>query len=150
MKIRRTSLAYILGRTFLYLVLIVSSLLMIVPFYWSVGTSLKLEKFVFASPPQWWPAPFSLESYVNILTRIPFLNYFANSVFVAVATTLGHVFFDTLAAYAFAKLKFPGRDKIFFLFLIVLMVPSQVNLIPVYRIMKMPKTLVRLGTISAR
>jgi multiple sugar transport system permease protein len=52
-----------------------------------------------------------------------------------VVTTLGHVFFDTLAAYAFAKLKFPGRDKIFFLFLLVLMVPGQVNLIPVYRIM---------------
>jgi multiple sugar transport system permease protein len=108
---------------------------MIVPFYWSVGTSLKLEQFVFASPPQWWPHPLSLESYINILTRIPFLSYFTNSVFVAAVTTLGHVFFDTLAAYAFAKLKFPGRDKIFFLFLIVLMVPSQVNLIPMYRIM---------------
>ena len=135
MLTRRTSPKKYISRGLLYLLLVVSSLLMIVPFYWSVGTSLKLEKFVFASPPQWWPAPFSLESYVNILTRIPFLNYFANSVFVAVATTLGHVFFDTLAAYAFAKLKFPGRDKIFFLFLIVLMVPSQVNLIPVYRIM---------------
>jgi multiple sugar transport system permease protein len=108
---------------------------MIVPFYWSVGTSLKLERFVFASPPQWWPDPVSIQSFVNILTRIPFLRYFTNSVFVSVVVTLGHVFFDTLAAYAFAKLKFPGRDKIFFIFLLVLMVPSQVNLIPVYRIM---------------
>jgi len=108
---------------------------MIVPFYWSVGTSLKLERFVFASPPQWWPDPVSTQSFVNILTRIPFLRYFTNSVFVSVVVTLGHVFFDTLAAYAFAKLKFPGRDKIFFIFLLVLMVPSQVNLIPVYRIM---------------
>ena len=135
MKIRRTSLAYILGRTFLYLVLIVSSLLMIVPFYWSVGTSLKLERYVFASPPQWWPSPATILSYINILTRIPFLRYFTNSVIVAVVTTFGHIFFDTLAAYAFAKLKFPGRDKIFFVFLLVLMVPSQVNLIPMYRIM---------------
>jgi ABC-type glycerol-3-phosphate transport system permease component len=132
---RRTSPPKILNRGLLYLVLIVSSLLMIVPFYWSVGTSLKLERFVFASPPQWWPTPLTLENYINILTRIPFLNYFSNSVFVAAVTTLGHVFFDTLAAYAFAKLKFPGRDKIFFLFLLVLMVPSQVNLIPMYRIM---------------
>src|SRR5512136_626045 len=135
MRIRRTSPRWILSRSLLYLLLVASSLLMIVPFYWSVGTSLKLERFVFASPPQWWPDPLSIQSYVNILTRIPFLSYFSNSVFVAVMTTLGHVFFDTLAAYAFAKLKFPGRDKIFFLFLLVLMVPSQVNLIPVYRIM---------------
>jgi ABC-type glycerol-3-phosphate transport system permease component len=135
MRSRRISPKKYFTRGLLYLLLIVSSLLMIVPFYWSVGTSLKLERFVFASPPQWWPDPVSMQSYVNILTRIPFLRYFTNSVFVAVATTLGHVFFDTLAAYAFAKLKFPGRDKIFFLFLLVLMVPSQVNLIPVYRIM---------------
>jgi ABC-type glycerol-3-phosphate transport system permease component len=132
---RRISFQRILSRSLLYLLLVASSLLMIVPFYWSVGTSLKLEQFVFASPPQWWPDPLSIQSYVNILTRIPFLAYFSNSVFVAVMTTLGHVFFDTLAAYAFAKLKFPGRDKIFFIFLLVLMVPGQVNLIPVYRIM---------------
>jgi ABC-type glycerol-3-phosphate transport system permease component len=135
MQTRRTSPKKYFTRGLLYLVLIASSLMMIVPFYWSVGTSLKLEQFVFASPPQWWPAPLSIQSYVNILTRIPFLSYFSNSVFVALVTTLGHVFFDTLAAYAFAKLKFPGRDRIFFLFLLVLMVPGQVNLIPVYRIM---------------
>jgi multiple sugar transport system permease protein len=135
MRTRRIPPQRILTRSLLYLLLIGSSLLMIVPFYWSVGTSLKLERFVFASPPQWWPAPVTVQSYVNILTRIPFLSYFKNSVFVAIATTLGHVFFDTLAAYAFAKLKFPGRDKIFFIFLLVLMVPSQVNLIPMYRIM---------------
>ena len=135
MKTRHTSFTKYFTRALPYLLLIASSLLMIVPFYWSVGTSLKLEKFVFVNPPQWWPAPISWLSYVNVLTRIPFLRYFSNSVFVAFATTLGHVFFDTLAAYAFAKLKFPGRDKIFFLFLIVLMVPSQVNLIPMYRIM---------------
>jgi ABC-type glycerol-3-phosphate transport system permease component len=135
MQTRRISPKKYFTRGLLYLVLIASSLMMIVPFYWSVGTSLKLEQFVFASPPQWWPAPLSIQSYVNILTRIPFLRYFSNSVFVALVTTLGHVFFDTLAAYAFAKLKFPGRDRIFFLFLLVLMVPGQVNLIPVYRIM---------------
>jgi multiple sugar transport system permease protein len=135
MQTQHRSLSYIAGRTLLYLVLVVSSVTMIVPFYWSLGTSLKLERFVFASPPQWWPNPLTLQSYVNIVTRIPFMRYFSNSVIVAVSTTLGHVFFDTLAAYAFAKLIFPGRDRIFFIFLLVLMVPSQVNLIPMYRIM---------------
>ena len=135
MQIHRKPLKYTLRRLPIYLLLILSSLLMIVPFYWSVGTSLKLERFVFATPPQWWPNPLTLQSYINVLTRIPFLRYFSNSVVVATFVTLGNVFFDTLAAYAFSKLKFPGRDRIFFIFLLVLMVPSQVNLIPMYRIM---------------
>jgi ABC-type glycerol-3-phosphate transport system permease component len=119
----------------LYLVLIVTSLLMLVPFHWMITTSLKLEQFIYASPPQWWPDPVTFTHYVAVLTRIPFVRYFFNSVVVASATTLGHVFFDTLAAYAFAKLRFPGRDRIFFIMLLGLMVPFQVNLIPLYRIM---------------
>jgi multiple sugar transport system permease protein len=133
----RKPLPYIFGRMLLYLVLIGTSFLMIIPFYWSVGSSLKLEQNVFASPPQWWPNPLTFQSYINVLTRIPFLRYFTNSVIVAVITTLGHVFFDTLAAYAFAKLTFPGRDRIFFIMLLALMVPFQVNLIPLYRIMSL-------------
>ncbi len=133
--VKRKPFRFIAGRFLLYLTLGVTSLLMLVPFYWSVGTSLKLEQFVFASPPQWWPSPLTFQNYVHVLTRIPFLRYFANSVLVAAATTLGHVFFDTLAAYAFAKLVFPGRDRIFFIMLLALMVPFQVNLIPMFRIM---------------
>lgn len=126
---------YTAGRISLYAVLIITSIMMIVPFYWSLATSLKLEQNVFSNPPQWIPNPATLENFIQVLTRIPFLRYFSNSVFVALVTTLGHVFFDTLAAYAFAKLKFPGRDQIFFIMLLALMVPFQVNLIPMYRIM---------------
>ncbi len=133
--LKRKSVKSIPGRILLYLALCATSLLMLVPFYWSVGTSLKLEQFVFASPPQWWPDPLTFQNYVHVLTRIPFLRYFSNSVLVALATTAGHVFFDTLAAYAFAKLTFPGRDRIFFIMLLALMVPFQVNLIPMFRIM---------------
>jgi multiple sugar transport system permease protein len=132
---RRKPLRYLFGRALLYLALLVTSFLMVIPFYWSVGTSLKLEQFVFANPPQWWPSPLTLQNYLSVLTRIPFPRYFLNSVFVAVMTTFAHVFFDTLAAYAFAKLTFPGRDKLFFILLLGLMVPFQVNLIPLYRIM---------------
>jgi multiple sugar transport system permease protein len=131
----RKSVLYRFERLWLYLILIATSILMIVPFYWSLGTSLKLEQFVFTNPPQWWPNPMTLQNYVSVFTKIHFYRYFFNSVFVAVVTTLGHVFFDTLAAYAFAKLTFPGRDKLFFFLLLGLMVPFQVNLIPLYRIM---------------
>ncbi|HPH98184.1 MAG TPA: carbohydrate ABC transporter permease [Anaerolineaceae bacterium] len=126
---------FYLGRFVLYAVLVVSSITMIIPFYWAVSTSLKMEQFVFSNPPQWFPNPPTLQAYLSVFTRINFGKYFLNSVFVAVITTLGHVFFDTLAAYAFAKLTFPGRDKIFFVLLLGLMVPFQVNLIPLYRIM---------------
>lgn len=131
----RKSLSHVLGRSWIHLVLIVSSVLMIIPFYWSVGTSFKLEQNVFVNPPQWWPDPATLQNYVSVVTKIRFYQYFVNSVFVAVVTTAGHVFFDTLAAYAFAKLTFPGRDRLFFILLLGLMVPFQVNLIPLYRIM---------------
>ena len=129
------ALSFWFGRGLLYLILISSSLLMVTPFYWMVTTSLKLEEFVYASPPQWWPDPLTLIHYSEVFTRIPFPRYFQNSVIVASLTTIGHVFFDTLAAYAFAKLRFPGRDRIFFVLLLGLMVPFQVNLIPLYRIM---------------
>ena len=79
MQTQRKSLKFISGRILLYLVLIVTSILMIIPFYWSVGTSLKLEHFVFASPPQWWPSPLTFQSYINVLTHIPFLRYFSTA-----------------------------------------------------------------------
>lgn len=131
---RRTSLAKLM-RGALYLTLTLSSLLMLLPFYWTVSTSFKLEQFVFANPPQWWPDPITLQNYIYVFTRIPFPRYLFNSVFVAVIATGAHVFFDTLAGYAFSKLRFPGRDAIFFAMLLALMIPFQVNLIPLYRIM---------------
>ncbi len=122
------------GRVVLYTTLVVSSILMLFPFYWTLAASLKLEGMIFASPPQWIPDPFTLEHYHEVLTRIPFVRYFVNSVFIAVTVTVLRVMFDTLAGYAFAKLDFPGRDKLFFLLLLGIMIPFQVNLIPVFRI----------------
>jgi ABC-type glycerol-3-phosphate transport system permease component len=135
MGVHPKTFRYTFGRILLYGLLISTSILMIIPFYWSVGTSLKLEQNVFASPPQWLPTPATLENFIQVITRIHFFQYFGNSVFVSAVVTLGHVFFDTLAGYAFAKLKFPFRDQIFFIMLLALMVPFQVNLIPVYKIM---------------
>jgi len=123
------------GRGVLYLALICSSVIMFFPFYWSVTTAMKLEQNIYVTPPQWWPDPATIRHYIVVLTTIPFPRFFLNSLFVASMITLGHVFFDTLAAYAFAKLRFPGRNPILFLMLMGLMVPMQVNLIPMYRIM---------------
>jgi len=129
-------------RTLLYAALIGTSLLMIGPFYWALSTSFKPSADVFASPPKWIPDPWTLENYRDVFTLLPFPRYFLNSVIVTSAIVGLNIVFDTAAAYAFAKLRFPGRDVLFFLLLITLMVPFQVNLIPLYRIM------VRLHDIS--
>ena len=119
----------------LYLALAVGALFTLFPFYWALSNSVKLEGLIYANPPQWWPQPITFKHYLAVFSQIQFFRFFTNSVIVSVSITLGNVFFDTLAAYAFAKLKFPGRDTILFLMLMALMVPLQVNLIPLYRIM---------------
>jgi multiple sugar transport system permease protein len=134
-------------RTILYAALIITSLLMIGPFYWALATSFKPSADVFASPPKLIPDPWILQNYRDVFTLLPFPRYFLNSVIVTGAIVGLNVVFDTSAAYAFAKLRFPGRNVLFFLLLITLMVPFQVNLIPLYRIMVgLHKFNVHLGT----
>ncbi len=115
--------------------LLAASLLMIVPFLWALSTSFKLPGDVFAYPPRFLPDPFTMANYGNVITKIPFPRYFLNSAIVTGSIVLLNVLFGTAAAYAFAKLRFPGRDAIFFLLLLTLMVPFQVNLIPLFKMM---------------
>lgn len=117
----------------LYVVLFVTGLAMILPFWWAITTSFKLPGDVFSGSPI--PDPFTLANYADVFRRLPFPRFLANSVIVTGLIVGLNVVFGTAAAYAFAKLRFPGRDLIFFLFLLTLMVPFQVNLIPLYRIM---------------
>lgn len=115
-----------------YTVLIVSCALMAVPWLWTLSTSVKQPEDVFGSLI---PPVLSAQAYVDVFTQLPFLRYFANSVIVTVAIVVLNVVFGSAAAYAFAKLKFPGRSLLFGLLLVTLMIPMQVNLIPLYRIM---------------
>ena len=115
--------------------LLAASLLMVGPFLWALSTSFKVPGDVFAYPPRFLPDPFTLDSYVKVTTVIPFPRYLLNSIIVTTSIVLLNVVFATAAAYAFAKLRFPGRDAIFFVLLLTLMVPSQVNLIPVFKMM---------------
>jgi multiple sugar transport system permease protein len=124
-----------LRRAFLYFVLAATSIVMIGPFYWALATSFKPAGDVFASPPKWLPNPWILENYKDVFTLFHFQRYFVNSVIVTGSIVALNIVFDTAAAYAFAKLRFPGRNFLFFMLLITLMVPFQVNLIPLFRIM---------------
>jgi len=124
-----------LGQAFVYLALAVAILLALFPFWWMLATSFKVPSGVFAAPPQWIPSPWTLANYHDVFTLLPFARYFLNSVVVTGAIVVLNIVFDLAAAYAFAKLRFPGRDFLFFTLLITLMVPFQVNLIPLFRIM---------------
>jgi multiple sugar transport system permease protein len=122
-------------RYLFYGIAIVTSAIMIGPLYWMLATSFKVPSGVFAAPPQWIPSPWTLANYRDVFTLLPFARYFLNSVVVTGAIVVLNIVFDLAAAYAFAKLRFPGRDFLFFTLLITLMVPFQVNLIPLFRIM---------------
>jgi multiple sugar transport system permease protein len=111
------------------------ALVMVGPFVWAIGTSLKEPADVFASPPQLIPHPFTLQGYKDVFTVLPFPRYLLNSIIVSISIVALNVVFGTAAAYAFAKLRFPGRNVLFGALLVTLMVPFQVNLIPLYRIM---------------
>ena len=124
-----------LGRAGLYVLLIVTAALMIVPFYWTVATSLKPAGDIFISPPKLIPDPFILDNYRDVFTLLPFGRFFLNSLIVTGSIVSSTSSFATSAAYAFAKLRFRGRTLIFGALLLTLMVPFQVNLIPLYAMM---------------
>jgi len=116
----------------LYLVLIAAAVVTLFPFVWMVLTSLKSEAEIVTYPPKLFPDRFTLESVVNIWERLPFLTLFRNSVIFAFGVTLISLVFDSMAAFAFSRLHFPGRDKLFILVLVALMIPVQVTMIPLF------------------
>jgi multiple sugar transport system permease protein len=117
-------------------VLLAGTFVMLLPFVWMVSTSLKLEGAVFAFPPEWIPNPIRWGNYPETWTSAPFNWYLFNTAFVAVTVTTLEVLTSSLAAYSFARLRFPGRDRIFLLYLGTLMIPGQVTIIPNFVLMK--------------
>jgi multiple sugar transport system permease protein len=101
-----------------------------------LSTSLKEPGAVFTFPPQWIPKPVMWENYVRAWKAVPFGRFYLNSIFVAVCVTFGQVFTSSLAAYAFARLHFPGRDKLFLCYLATMMIPGSVTMIPVFILLK--------------
>jgi multiple sugar transport system permease protein len=124
------------ARGLLYLLLILGGLVMIVPFAWMLSTSLKTGQYVLSMPPQLIPNPATLDSYRRIFDMYPVGRMLFNSLFVAVATTLGQLVTCSMAAYAFARLKFRGHNLVFLLYLATLMVPFQVTITPLFIMMR--------------
>ena len=121
-------------RVLTYLFLVSVGLTMIVPLWFMLATALKGTQEVYASSgsllamltPEHW----RWENFAKVSQAIPFWRYYGNSMAVALLTTLGQVITSSLAAYAFARLRFPGRDPLFFCYLSTMMIPGAVTMVP--------------------
>lgn len=122
-----------------YLILSVIAVFFLVPFLWMFLASFKpqLEIFQYIYPLTWKtliPQTWTMENYTELLALdpFPFTRYLGNSIFVAVSVTIGSLIVNSMAAYAFAKLDFPGRNALFILFLSTVVIPFEVLAIPLY------------------
>lgn len=125
----------LVGKIVAYLLLLFTAATMIFPFYWMIATSFKSEARVFAFPPDWIPNPAILSNYTYILTELPFARYTYNSAKISALWTLGIILSSSLAAYAFARVRFWGRETLFVITLAALMIPGQITMIPLYVLM---------------
>ncbi|MFN8371380.1 MAG: carbohydrate ABC transporter permease [Anaerolineae bacterium] len=125
------------GRLTLHIFLICGAFIMALPFMWMVSTSLKTRTDVLREfPPRLIPSTFQFSNYEDALTSLPFDRYYINSLIVSSSVTVLQLFVSSLAAYAFARLRFKGREPLFFLYLIGLMIPFPVLLLPNFIIVR--------------
>lgn len=121
-----------IGRILKYFVLISGAVVMIFPFFWSFMTSFKDLREILMDPFSLIPKEFTLKNYVSVFTKVPFARYLLNSTIVALGTTFLQLVTASLAAFAFARMRFRGREVIFYIFLATMMIPQQVVMIPQY------------------
>lgn len=127
-------------RISIYAFLVFGAISMAAPFLWMFTTSLKEPGAVFSYHKVWWhdwiPATFLWENYVKAWRAVPFARFYLNSIIVVACTTIGQVATSAMAAYAFARLRFRGRDQIFFTYLATMMIPGAVTMIPVFILLR--------------
>ncbi|WP_406565398.1 carbohydrate ABC transporter permease [Bacillus solitudinis] len=136
MQTRKIDYKKIIKRVLFYAILILGAAIMLIPFIWMVSTSLKTSGSTMVLPPQVIPDEINWENYVRVAEAFPVFKFLWNSLFVAITSTLGQILLCSMAAYAFARLEFKGRDMIFIIYLATLMVPTQVTMTPQFILMK--------------
>jgi multiple sugar transport system permease protein len=131
MRVRGT-----LSRAAVYLLLLVVSIIVLVPFFWMLSASLKIDNEVFSFPIHWIPKIFQWKNYATIWQKIPLLVFYRNTAFLAVTITVLSLITSSLAAYAFAKLRFKARNALFICYVGTIAVPFQVYMIPQFILIK--------------
>lgn len=118
-----------------YAVLILGSVVMIFPFVWMILTSLKTQAEAMAVPPQFFPSSLQFENFTKALNSLPFFSLYANTILMIVFRVLCAVVFSSMAGFAFAKINFKGKNFLFSLVLVQMMLPSQIFIIPQYQML---------------
>jgi ABC-type glycerol-3-phosphate transport system permease component len=116
----------------LYAILLTLGAIIMLPFIWTVSSSLKPTGAGIRFPPQFIPDPVVWQNYPQVFKLIPFMTYFRNSVLVTGLAVLGELFSASLVAFAFARLRFPGRNVLFLLVLATMMIPYPVTMVPTF------------------
>ena len=120
----------------LFIVCVLVAAVMLIPFIWMLSASFQQNTEIFRKPFQWLPEIFRTENYTRVWTQVNFLQYYLNTIKVTVISVAIQVLTCSLAAFAFTKLKFPGRDKILFAYIATMMVPWNAIMIPQFIIIK--------------
>lgn len=128
--------SWYIGRTGSHLLLVIASLVIGIPFFWMVTTSIKSPAEVAVFPPIWWPKTIRWDNFSTAWGLAPFGRFYINSIITATTGVFLEVSIAALSAYAFARIKFKYRDIMFLVMLAAMMIPSQVALIPNYVILK--------------
>lgn len=118
-----------------HIVIYALAFITLAPFVWMLLTSLKDMSEIFVYPPQWFPTEFRFDNYSKAFEAAPFGRYYFNSIFIAVTVTFGQLVTCSMAAFAFARLQFPGRNILFYLFLGTMMIPYNVTMIPSFLVL---------------
>jgi len=121
------------SKLLIYLVLIIVAVFMVAPFLYMISTSLKAPCEVNAIPPIWIPEELQWHNYIDIWKQAPMGHYLLNSIFTTLAITFGTLLTSAFGAYAFARLEWVGRDKIFLVYLGTMMIPFSIIMIPLYQ-----------------
>lgn len=108
------------------------AILTLMPFVWVVATSLRTPAESFSQPPKWIPTDMDFSNYQTVFDRIPFFNQIANSFIITLSVVGGQLITASLAGYAFARLRFPGRNVLFWVVLATMMIPGQATIIPLF------------------
>jgi ABC-type glycerol-3-phosphate transport system permease component len=121
-----------LGLAASYLLALVVAAFFLLPLFWMVSSSLKPNYQVLEFPPRWLPDPIQWSNYREALTYVPFGRYALNTLLISLLVILGHILSCTLVAYAFARLRAPGKGPLFLVLLATMMLPYPVTMIPLY------------------
>ena len=124
-----------IGTVAYYVVGILIAILAIIPFLWMVSTSLKARGALMSIPIEWIPKEPTVASYVKVFSKFPFVSTIGNSLFISVTYTFITLISASMAAFAFAELKFPKADLLLKVFLATMMIPTQVTIIPLFVVM---------------